>query len=93
MDKREMVKSIPKPLKRVISDKLIDVMLEAKDGSKVPSSLAKTILSYWQRDQLASEAGLINLLQAVEYVNPLKAASVLDDFGLVLVSESMRASL
>jgi hypothetical protein len=93
MDKREMVKSIPKPLKRVISDKLIDVMLEAKDGSKVPSSLAKTILSYWQRDQLASEAGLINLLQAVEYANPLKAASVLDDFGLVLVSESMRASL
>jgi len=88
-----MVKSIPKPLKRVISDKLIDVMLEAKDGSKVPSSLAKTILSYWQRDQLASEAGLINLLQAVEYANPLKAASVLDDFGLVLVSESMRASL
>jgi len=93
MDKREMVKSIPKPLKRIISDKLIDVMLEAKDGSKVPSSLAKTILSYWQRDQLASEAGLINLLQAVEYANPLKAASVLDDFGLVLVSESMRASL
>jgi len=93
MDKREMVKSIPKPLKRVISDKLIDVMLEAKDGSKEPSSLAKTILSYWQRDQLASEAGLINLLQAVEYANPLKAASVLDDFGLVLVSESMRASL
>jgi hypothetical protein len=82
MEYREMVKSIPVTMRGVLSEKLIDVMLEAKDGSKVPSSLAKTILFYWQRDQLASEAGLINLLQAVAYADPEKAAEVMDDFGL-----------
>ena len=82
MEYREMVKSIPATLRGVLAEKLIDVMLEAKDGSRVPSSLAKTILFYWQRDQLSSEAGLINLLQAVAYADPARAASVIDDFGL-----------
>lgn len=82
MEYREMVKSIPASLRGVLAEKLIDVMLEAKDGSRVPSSLAKTILFYWQRDQLSSEAGLINLLQAVAYADPASAASVIDDFGL-----------
>jgi hypothetical protein len=82
MEFREMVKSIPATLRGVLAEKLIDVMLEAKDGSRVPSSLAKTILFYWQRDQLSSEAGLINLLQAVAYADPASAASVIDSLGL-----------
>ena len=77
-----MVKTIPATLRGVLAEKLIDVMLEAKEGTRVPSSLAKTILFYWQRDQLSSEAGLINLLQAVAYADPAKAASVIDNLGL-----------
>ncbi len=82
MEYREMVKTIPATLRGVLAEKLIDVMLEAKEGNRVPSSLAKTILFYWQRDQLSSEAGLINLLQAVAYADPAKAATVIDNLGL-----------
>ncbi len=82
MEYRELVKSIPLTLRETLSEKLMDIMLEAKDGSKVSSSLAKMILFYWQRDQLASEAGLTNLLKAVAGLDPIKTATVMDDFGL-----------
>lgn len=77
-----MVKSVPRPMREGLSENLMDILLEAKDGGDVPTSLAKTILYYWQRDQLASEAGLTNLLRAVAEADPIKTAAVLDDFGL-----------
>ena len=49
MGYREFVKSIPTTMRELLAERLIDVMLEAKDGSRVPSSLAKTILFYWFR--------------------------------------------
>ena len=82
MSYRELVKSIPKTMRDLLAERLIDVMLEAKDGSRVPSSLAKTILFYWQRDQLSSEAGLTNLLEGVSYADPDKAFSVMEGLGL-----------
>lgn len=82
MDYREMVKAIPLTIRRPISEKLIDVLLEAKEGKKVSSSIAKTILFYWQRDQLHSEPGLMNLLKAVELADPEEATIVLDEFNL-----------
>ena len=77
-----MVKSVPRPMREGLSENLMDILLEAKDGGDVPTSLAKTILYYWQRDQLASEAGLTNLLRAVVEANPIQTAAVFDDFGL-----------
>jgi len=53
MGYREFVKSIPATMRELLAERLVDVMLEAKDGSRVPSSLAKTILFYWQREQLS----------------------------------------
>lgn len=82
MEYRELVKSVPRPMREGLSENLMDILLEAKDGGDVPTSLAKTILYYWQRDQLASEAGLTNLLRAVVEANPIQTAAVLDDFGL-----------
>ena len=82
MEYRELVKSVPRPMREGLSENLMDILLEAKDGGNVPTSLAKTILYYWQRDQLASEAGLTNLLRAVVEANPIQTAAVLDDFGL-----------
>ena len=82
MEYRELVKSVPRPMREGLSENLMDILLEAKDGGNVPTSLAKTILYYWQRDQLASEAGLTNLLRAVAEADPIKTATVLDDFGL-----------
>ena len=82
MGYREYVKSIPTTMRELLAERLIDVMLEAKDGSRVPSSLAKTILFYWQREQLASEAGLTNLLEAVSYADPDSAFTVMEGLGL-----------
>lgn len=82
MDYKEMVKAIPLTMRRRISEKFMDVLLEAKEGSNVPSSTMKMILFYWQRDQLHIEAGLINLLRAVERADPMGATAVLADFDL-----------
>ena len=82
MDYRAMVKSIPQTIRRPISEKLIDVLLEAKEGKKVPSSICKHILYYWNRDKLHSDPGLMNLLKAVELADPEEANIVLDEFNL-----------
>ena len=82
MEHRERVKTIPLLMRKQISEKFIDLLLDARDGSRVPSSVAKTILFYWQRDQLHSEAGLINLIRALEIADPVGASSVLREFGL-----------
>jgi hypothetical protein len=65
-----------------LSEAMMDILLEAKDGGTVPSSVAKTILYYWQRDQLASEAGLTSLLRAVVKADPVQTAKIMEDFGL-----------
>ncbi|UCH57861.1 MAG: hypothetical protein JSV18_02865 [Candidatus Bathyarchaeota archaeon] len=82
MEYRELVKTIPRTMREVLSNKLMDVLLEAKAGDAVPSSVAKTLLYYWQRDQLASEAGLTALLRAVVEADPVRSAAVIGDFGL-----------
>jgi hypothetical protein len=82
MDYLELVKSIPKPMRQPLSEKFMDILLEAKVTDAVPSSVAKTILYYWQRDQLASEAGLTTLFKTVFEADLEKAIAVIDDFGL-----------
>jgi hypothetical protein len=69
-------------MREQLSERLMDVLLEAEEGDSVPSSLAKTILYYWQRNQLASEAGLMAVLKAVNEADTIKAARVMDEFGL-----------
>ena len=82
MEYRELVRSIPKPMRESLSEKFMDLLLEAKEADAVPSSVAKTILYYWQRDQLASEAGLTTLFKTVVEADPEKALGIIDDFGL-----------
>ena len=82
MNYREMVKAIPLKIRLPLSEKLSDILLEAKEGNKVPSSICKHILYYWNRDQLHSEQGLMNLLKAVELADLKEANIVLADFDL-----------
>ena len=82
MDYLELVKSIPKPMRQPLSEKFMDILLEANVTDAVPSSVAKTILYYWQRDQLASEAGLTTLFKTVFEADLEKAIAIIDDFGL-----------
>lgn len=82
MSYRELVKQIPRPMYEMLSERFLDALLEAKEGGKVPSSLAKTVLYYAQRERLASDAGLISLLRALVLADPEKTIAILDEFGL-----------
>lgn len=82
MSYRELIKQISKSMYEKLSDKFMDALLEAKEGGKVSSPLAKTILYHSMRDQLASEAGLVNLLEALAVADPQRAVAILEEFGL-----------
>ncbi|KON30644.1 hypothetical protein AC482_03340 [miscellaneous Crenarchaeota group-15 archaeon DG-45] len=90
MSHLELVRRIPRSMYGMLSEKLMDALLEAKGGDNVPSSLAKTILYYWQRDQLDSEAGVANLLHAAELADPARTGAVLDELGLEEIRLAMR---
>ena len=82
MNYKEFVKQVPKTMRGPLSENLIDILLEGKENIVVPPSLAKTILHYWQRDQLDSEAGLTNLLKATFEADPETTLKVIDNFDL-----------
>ncbi len=82
MNYKEFVLQVPKTMRGPLSENLIDILLEGDENIGVPPSLAKTILHYWQRDQLDSEAGLTNLLRATFEADPDKTLKVIDNFDL-----------
>ncbi|UCH31672.1 MAG: hypothetical protein JSV05_09325 [Candidatus Bathyarchaeota archaeon] len=87
----KIVRKIPSSSWEITSEKLIDIVLNSPDAKKMPSGLAKTILYYWQRDQLATEIGLQRLLEASVMIDPDKTIAVLKELGfeeLVTVLES-----
>jgi len=78
----KIARNIPASLWNVASEKLIDMILNSPNAGKMPSDLAKTILYYWQRDQLATEVGLQRLLEASMILEPEKAISLMEELGL-----------
>jgi len=94
MDTEKIARKIPASLWDVVSEKLVDITLKSSNASKMPSGLAKTILYYWQRDQLATEVGLQRLLEASMILEPEKAISLLEELGLpeivVMLKETQR---
>ena len=78
----KIVRKIPTSLWGVASDKLVDLVLNSANGEKMPSDLAKTILFYWQRDQLATEIGLQRLMEAAMILEPEKTVAVIEELGL-----------
>ncbi len=89
-----IVRKIPTSLWSVASDKLVDLVLNSANGEKMPSDLAKTILFYWQRDQLATEIGLQRVMEAAMILEPEKTIGVMDELGLrelvVLLRETVK---
>ena len=77
-----LVERISNERRQELSERLLDALLEAEDAENVPSSLAKTFLNDAHHDRLASEAGLTNLLKAVEEADPNKVAVILGEFGI-----------
>lgn len=82
MGYKDIVKKVKEKKRNDLSEKLTDVILEAKDGAAVPSSLAKKILYSFQGDQLASEKGLKYLLKAAMKANEERSKAILDEMGL-----------
>ncbi len=78
----KIVRKIPSSSWESASEKLVDIVLNSPNANKMPSGLAKTILYYWQRDQLATEVGLQRLLEASMIVDPGKTVDVLRELGL-----------
>jgi len=94
MDTEKIARKIPASLWDVVSEKLVDITLKSSNAGKMPSALAKTILYYWQRDQLATEVGLQRLLEASMILEPEKAISLMEELGLpeivVMLKETQR---
>lgn len=82
MAMEKIARKIPLSLWNEASEKLIDAILNSPNAGKMPSDLAKTILYYWQRDQLATEVGLQRLLEASMILDPEKAISLMEELGL-----------
>lgn len=86
----KIARKIPESLWEVASERLIDIILNSPNAGKMPSSLAKTILYYWQRDQLTTEVGLERLIEAALIIEPEKTVRLMEDLGLPEVVVMMR---
>ncbi len=78
----KIVKKIPSSSWEATSEKLVDIVLNSSNADKMPSGLAKTILYYWQRDQLATEVGLQRLLEASMMLDLERTLAVFNELGL-----------
>jgi hypothetical protein len=82
MGYKDIIEKVKDEERNDLSVKLTDVLLEAKGGAAVPSSLAKKILYRWQGDQLSSNEGLKYLLKAAMYADEERSKVILDEMGL-----------
>ncbi len=82
MGYKEIIEKVKDEERDVLSVKLTDVLLEAKGGVAVPSSLAKKILYEWQGDRLSSDAGLKYLLKAAMKADEERSKAILTEMGL-----------
>ena len=89
----KIARKIPASLWNVASEKLIDLVLNSPNASKMPSDLAKTILYYWQRDQLATEIGLYRILEASMILEPEKTISLMEELGLPAIVVMLKETL
>lgn len=78
----EIVRKIPPSSWEATSEMLIDIVLNSPNANKMPSGLAKTILYYWQRDQLATVVGLQRLLEASMMLDPETTLAAFRELGL-----------
>ena len=89
----KIARNIPASLWNVASEKLIDIVLNSSNASKMPSDLAKTILYYWQRDQLATEVGLHRVLEASMILEPEKTVDLMEELGLSKIVVMLKETL
>jgi hypothetical protein len=82
MSTKEDAQMIPVSLYGIVSKRLIEIVLGAEKTESIPTSLAKSILYLWQRDQLENEVGIEKLLEAAMLVEPEKTLAFFQEVGL-----------
>lgn len=92
MPLEKVVRKIPSSQREATSEKLIDIVLKSRNSKRMPSSLAKTILYYWQKEQLASEVGLQRLLKASLLIDQEKTTAVLRELGFEKLAAMLQKS-
>ena len=75
---QKIVMTIPVEKREELSDKLLNFVLKSKKEDKMPSDLAKTMLSQWQQGALTTEAGLATLLEAAVLLESEKTVEFLE---------------
>jgi len=93
MGLEKIAQNIPASLKSVVSEKLTDIILNSPNASKMPSSLAKTILYHWQGDQLVTEVALQHLLEASMILEPERTISSMEELGLSEIAAKLKEKL
>ncbi len=81
-DLMEIVKKIPMAIRIELAERIVDLLLNSKKAELMPSGLAKTILYYWQRDQLTSDTGIEKLLEAGIILEPEITVTMLNELKL-----------
>ena len=87
----EAVNKIPVSLHKTLSDKLVSIILDAKNRDAVSSESTKKIIYLWRQDQLASPTGIETLLDAGMKVDQSAVEKILDNLGLQEVAVSISA--
>jgi hypothetical protein len=78
----EAINKIPVSLHKILSDKLVSIILDTENRNAVSSETTKKIIYLWRQDQLASSTGIKALLSAGMNVDPLAVEKELDNLGL-----------
>ena len=89
--KVEAVNIIPVSLYKTLSDKLVSIILDAKNRDAISSESTKKIIYLWRQDQLASPTGIETLLSAGINVDQSAVEKILDNLGLQQVAISIRS--
>jgi hypothetical protein len=84
------VENIQAYLYRLLSEKLVSVVLGSENVDKLSNETAKEIIHLWRMDQLASPEGIDLLIKAGSIVEFLEILRILNDLGLPELKEYAR---
>jgi|YelNatPaOPRAMG01_1025707.scaffolds.fasta_scaffold27113_3 hypothetical protein len=90
VDLSEVVAKIPRSIRSSLSTQLVDILLNAKGGDKLSSSLAKSFLYLWQKDRLAEDEGMDVLLKAALSLDAEATLKQLSESNLSEVADAIQ---
>ena len=82
LDYNGLVDLVDESRRQALLEKLVDFVLATKNDEKMPSTLARSLLHFWQQDRLMSKQGLAVLLEAGVRLEPEKTLSALSELNL-----------